>query len=97
MSKNQIKVKFNDLDILNKKFNYQIIKELKKDFNENNFIFGKSVEKLEKKLGKFTGSKFVATVGSGTDAILLSLLSLNLKKGDEIIIPSFSWAFSCGK
>ena len=91
MSKSQIKIKFNDLDILNKKFNYQIIKELKKDFNENNFIFGKSVEKLEKKLGKFTGSKFVATVGSGTDAILLSLLSLNLKKGDEIIIPSFSW------
>ena len=90
MSKSQIKVKFNDLDILNKKFNYQIIKELKKDFNENNFIFGKSVEKLEKKLGKFS-SKFVATVGSGTDAILLSLLSLNLKKGDEIIIPSFSW------
>ena len=33
----------------------------------------------------------MCTVGSGTDAILLCLLSLNLKKGDEIIIPSFSW------
>ena len=30
-------------------------------------------------------------ISSGTDAILLCLLSLNLKKGDEIIIPSFSW------
>ena len=42
-------------------------------------------------MSKYTGSKYVCTVGSGTDALLLSLLALDLKKGDEIIIPSFSW------
>ena len=91
MSNIQNKIKFNDLDIFNKKINNNILKILKKDFDKNEFIFGKSVENLEKVLKKLTGSKFVCTVGSGTDAILLCLLSLNLKKGDEIIIPSFSW------
>ena len=30
-------------------------------------------------------------VSSGTDALLISLLSLNIKKDDEVIVPSFSW------
>ncbi len=82
---------FNDLDLYNKKYQKKIFKSIFKTVKENNFIFGKKVEKLEKQLSKFTGSKYVCSVGSGTDALLISLLSLNLKKGDEIIIPSFSW------
>ncbi len=81
----------NDLDLYNKKYKRNILKSIIKTIDENNFIFGKEVGKLESKLSKFTGSKYVSTVGSGTDALLLSLLALNLRKGDEIIIPSFSW------
>lgn len=81
----------NDLDLYNKKYKKNILKSIVKTIDENNFIFGKDVRKLEKRLSKFTGSKHVSTVGSGTDALLLSLLALNLEKGDEIIIPSFSW------
>ena len=82
---------FNDLDLYNKKYKKKILNSIQKTVNENNFIFGNNVKKLEKKLSKYTGSKYVCTVGSGTDALLISLLSLNLKKGAEIIIPSFSW------
>ncbi len=81
----------NDLDIYNSYFNKKIFIKLKKTINENNFIFGKSVKKLELLLSKYTGSKYTVTVGSGTDALFLSLKSLNLKRGDEVIIPSFSW------
>jgi UDP-2-acetamido-2-deoxy-ribo-hexuluronate aminotransferase len=81
----------NDLDIYNKNLKKNILVKLKNAVNENNFIFGKNVKKLELLLAKFTGSNFVVSVGSGTDALMLSLISLNLKKGDEIIIPSFSW------
>lgn len=81
----------NDLDIYNNNLKKNILIKLRNTINENNFIFGKSVKKLELLLAKFTGSKFVISVGSGTDALMLSLISLNLKKGDEIIIPSFSW------
>ena len=82
---------FNDLDLYNKKYKKKAIKSIAKALDENNFIFGNTIKKLENKLSKFTGSKYVCTVGSGTDALLISLLALELKKGDEIIIPSFSW------
>ena len=80
----------NDLDIYNKTLNKKILKSINKTVHENNFIFGKSVTTLEKKLSKLTKAKYVTTVGSGTDAIFLSLLSLDLKKNDEIIIPNFT-------
>jgi UDP-2-acetamido-2-deoxy-ribo-hexuluronate aminotransferase len=81
----------NDLDIYNRSLNKKILKKLELVINENNFIFGDSVKKLENNLIKLTKSKYVITVASGTDALFLSLLCLNLKKKDEIIIPSFSW------
>ena len=37
------------------------------------------------------GAKFGVSVNNGTSAILLILMSLNLKKGDEIIVPSFCY------
>ncbi len=82
---------FNDLDLYNNNLNKDIIREIKKTLKENNFIFGRNVLKLEKLLSKFVRTKYAITVGSGTDALLLSLLCLGLKKNDEIIIPSFSW------
>lgn len=81
----------NDLDIYNKSLNKKIFIKLKNNIKENNFIFGDSVKKFENKLSNYTGSKYTITVGSGTDALLLSLMSLNLNKNDEVIIPSFSW------
>lgn len=81
----------NDLDIYNSKYKKKILKEINKTFKGNNFIFGPSVKKFEKNLKLYTGSKYAITVKSGTDALFLSLKSLNLKKGDQVIIPSFSW------
>ena len=82
---------FNDLDLYNQNKKKKIVKSINRAIDENNFIFGNNVKKLEKKLSQFTKSKYVITVGSGTDALLISLLSLNLKEDDEVILPSFSW------
>ena len=84
-------MRLNDLDLYNKYLNIKIRNIINKSLKENNFIFGDSVKKLEKKLSELSGSKYTITVGSGTDALLLSLMCLDLKSGDEIIIPSFSW------
>ena len=84
-------MRLNDLDLYNKYLNTKIRNTINKSLKENNFIFGNSVKKLEEKLSEFSGSKYTITVGSGTDALLLSLMCLDLKSGDEIIIPSFSW------
>ncbi len=84
-------MRFNDLDIYNKKFSKKFLYQSKKILLKNKFIFSEEVQQLERKLCKYTKSKYCITTGSGTDSITLALMSLNLKKNDEIIIPSFSW------
>lgn len=52
---------------------------------------GPFVNKFEKKLSKIMSNSFCISVNNGTNAILLILLMLNLKKGDEIIVPSYCY------
>ncbi len=83
--------KFNNLITqyqINKK---KIDKSIHQVLGHGNFIMGKEVITLENKLKKFTKSKYCITVSSGTDALLISLMSLNIKPGDEVITTSFSW------
>ena len=47
------------------------------------------VEEFEYELGKFIGMKYAKATSSGTTALHLSLLALGIKKGDEVIIPSY--------
>lgn len=68
-----------------------IEKNIKKVLEKNNFIMGSEVTLLEKKLSKFTNSKFCTTVSSGTDALLIALMAIDIKKGDEIIVPAFTY------
>tara|TARA_B100000780_G_C21127007_1_gene457879 strand:+ start:23614 stop:24723 length:1110 start_codon:yes stop_codon:yes gene_type:complete len=84
-------MRFNDLDLLNKNILKKIRISTEKIFKKNNFIFGDEVFELEEKLANTVKSNYCISVGSGTDALLICLLSLKLKKNDEVLIPSFSW------
>lgn len=52
------------------------------------FIMQKDLALFESSLANFTNSKYAIGVANGTDGLELGLLSLNLKKGDEVIISS---------
>ena len=54
-------------------------------------IYGPQNLLLERKLSNLTGSKYCCVCSSGTDALLASLMALNLKPGSEVITSSFSW------
>jgi UDP-2-acetamido-2-deoxy-ribo-hexuluronate aminotransferase len=54
----------------------------------------RNIEFLEKKLKELTGRKFAVACSSGTDALTFSLLSLDLKPDDEVLVTNFSWISS---
>ena len=58
---------------------------------EGQFILGDYVKKFEKNFSKYIGTKYAVGVGSGTDALYLSLKYMNLKKNDEVITVSNSY------
>jgi len=55
------------------------------------YIMGPEITKLEKTLAGYTGSKHAITCASGTDALLLAMMAINIKPGDEIITTPFTF------
>jgi len=55
------------------------------------FINGGAVKDFSAKLLKYLDAKHVITCGNGTDALQIALMSLDLRIGDEIIVPAFTY------
>ena len=77
---------------LNNKKNYEKI--FKSVLSNESLLRGKSVYNFEKELAYIVDRKYAIAVNSGTDAILISLSALGLGKGDEVIVPAFSFIAS---
>lgn len=75
------------------------LKQYRREFNSaiekvlasGNFILGPYVSRFEKEFAQYLNVKYAVGVASGTDALLLSLLSLDIKHGDEVIMPANSY------
>lgn len=52
---------------------------------------GKKVKSFEERFANYIGTKYAVAVSNGTDALFLSLLSLGIGRGDEVITTSFSF------
>lgn len=60
------------------------------------FILGREVEALEQELAAFTGTAHAVACASGTDALLLALMALNVGPGDEVITSPFTFVATAG-
>jgi UDP-2-acetamido-2-deoxy-ribo-hexuluronate aminotransferase len=55
------------------------------------YIMGPEIDELEEKLAQYAGVKHCITVGNGTDALLVAMMALGVKPGDEIITTPFTF------
>ncbi|MBV6492218.1 MAG: UDP-2-acetamido-2-deoxy-3-oxo-D-glucuronate aminotransferase [Turneriella sp.] len=82
---------FIDLKTQQARIKPQIDANIQKVLAHGQYIMGPEIAELEKKLADFTGAKHALTVANGTDALLIALMALGIKAGDEVITSPFTF------
>ena len=86
-----MKIDFANLQLQYQTYKKEIDANIQNVLNKSNYILGEEVQILEQKLEKFTGAKYAITCSSGTDALLLALMAIDIQPGDEVITTPFTW------
>ena len=74
----------------------EIMASIQKVIDRNGFIMGPEVSELEATIAKYCGAKHAVGVTSGTDALLVALMALDIKAGDEVITTPYSFFATAG-
>ena len=82
---------FNDLTIQQSEILNDLKLRIDKVLDHGRYIMGPEVGELEAILSDFVGSKNCITVSSGTEALLISLMGLGIRSGDEVITTPFTF------
>ena len=56
-----------------------------------NYILGGAIETFEQAMARYLNCQFTIGVSSGTDALLIALMALDIRPGDEVLCPSFTF------
>lgn len=86
-----MKIPFIDLKSQLARVEVEIQKRFKRIMNNSEFIMGPDIRELEEILANYIGVKHCIALSSGTDALLMALMALNVGPGDEVIVPDFSF------
>jgi len=84
-------MEFVDLGKQYQKYKAEIDSAIQEVVKGSQFILGKTVEELETTLATYVGTNYAIGVGSGTDGLLLALMAMHLKPGEEVITTPFTF------
>ena len=91
MSENNLNIQMVDLKGQYEKIKPQVDQAINDVLSSTQFINGEHVKSFQNELAAYLDVKHVITCANGTDALQISMMALDLKPGDEIITPSFTY------
>jgi UDP-2-acetamido-2-deoxy-ribo-hexuluronate aminotransferase len=86
-----MKIDFANLQLQYQTYRDKIDANIQAILNKSNYILGEEVDIFEKELQNFTGVKYAIACSSGTDALLLAMMAMDIQPDDEIITTPFTW------
>lgn len=84
-------MQFRDLKRQYQNMKLQIDVAISKVLTDANFISGGQVKELEAMLAEYVGVKHCITCANGTDALEISLMAMEVKEGDAVFVPDFTF------
>lgn len=84
-------IPFVDLAAQQEKIKSSLDDRVSKVLAHGKYILGPEVQELEETLANYVGVKHCIACASGTDALLIALMALNIGKGDEVITTAFTY------
>jgi dTDP-4-amino-4,6-dideoxygalactose transaminase len=85
-----------DLKAHHEPLHHEIMAALEQTFRSQAFILGQDVVKLEDRIAAYCQASYGIGVTSGTDALLIALMSLGIGRGDEVITTPYSFFATAG-
>ena len=74
-----------DLQAQHKQIRDEVLAEIVRVVDSQKFILGEDVKKLEAEIASYSGTKYAIGCGSGSDALILALMALDVRPGDEVL------------
>lgn len=74
----------------------QVQDAIERVLESQQFILGAEVEALEQEIAAYSQCEFGIGMSSGTDAILVALMALDIRPGDQVIIPAYTFFATAG-
>jgi dTDP-4-amino-4,6-dideoxygalactose transaminase len=91
-----MKVPLLDLKQQHEPIRKDLLAAMERVLDQNNFIQGAELEELEANIAAYCRTRYAIGVSSGTDALLVSLMALDIKAGDEILTTPLSFFATVG-
>lgn len=89
-----MKINFNQLDRSYQKFKKEYDATALEVLESGWYILGQKLERFEKAFSDFVGTKYCVGLNSGLDALVLAFRALDIKEGDEVIVPANTYIAS---